>query len=81
MAKSTATGKPPGVSRFEQHRFRQELVLVVDLDERDVHAVDALEIAQLVGEVQHRGLMGLEHVEHETPDLAHRWITLRSRVV
>jgi len=34
MAKSMATGKTPGVSRFEQHQFRQELVLVVDFDER-----------------------------------------------
>ena len=34
MTKPMATGKLPGVSRFEQHQFRQELVLVVDIDER-----------------------------------------------
>jgi len=34
MAKPMATGNLPGVSRFEQHQFRQELVLVVDIDER-----------------------------------------------
>lgn len=34
MAKSTVAGKLPGVRGFEQHQFRQELVLVVDLDER-----------------------------------------------
>jgi len=56
------------------------LDLVVDLDERDVHAVDALEVAELVGQHEHRGLVRLEHVEHETPDLAHVEITLRSRV-
>src|SRR5450830_1604580 len=53
------------------------LDLVVDLDERDVDAVDALEVAELVGEHEHRGLVRLEH---ETPDLAHVVITLRSRV-
>src|SRR5450756_1156962 len=56
------------------------LDLVVDLDERDVDAVDALEVAELVGEHEHRGLVRFEHVEHETPDLAHVVITLRSRV-
>jgi len=56
------------------------LDLVVDLDQGDVDPVDALEVAELVGEDEHRGLMGLEDVEHKSPDLAHVVITLRSRV-
>src|SRR5450759_4078722 len=53
-----------------------------DLDVLDlvVDAVVALEVAELVGEHEHRGLVRFEHVEHETPDLAHVVITLRSRV-
>ena len=52
------------------------LDLVVDLEQRDVDARDALEVAELVGEVEHGRHVRLEDVEHETSDLAHGGITL-----